>query len=483
MGLFVSCQNAKPDEASADTGHGDDHGSLPVLLFSDGMEMFAETDQLFEQQEVDIRAHLTFLNDYSPATKGNFYARITQGQNIPSWTLLELAQAGIFTGIVKPEVSGEAKFEFKYEEEDLEVYFTLDQARVYAHDEEPPAEKHIEGLAFTKEQAWVTTFGLMPIRLETYSEAINCGGVVELSSGSEYELVAPASGTIHFANNAPGIGQFVNKGTTLFYVLPTGTGDGNFQLELVTVKSEYEKAKANFLRKEELVKEEAVSAKVFEEARSAYNIARSRYELLQSQLSESGLVVRSPISGYITEFVVKGSGYVRTGDLLLKLIKEDGLLIKANVPSMYTQQIKHISSANFKVPGESKIYSIEDFNGKLLSRGRTLEANSGMIPVYFSGNFSQIIPGTFVELWLLCEPLENQLLVPKTSLLEEYGMYYVCVQIGGETYEKRKVEVAGYDGFNYLISSGLTVGEMIVSKGAMAVKVANAIGAPPAHSH
>jgi len=483
IGFIVACQNAKNDEATADPGKGHDHGALPILLFSDGMELFAEADQLFEQHEVEIRAHLTFLKDYSPAKKGQFYARISKDQIIPLWIRFELTQPGIFTGIVRPEVSGDAIFEFKYEEENLEVYFTLEPVRVYTHDEDPPEAEHIEGLSYTKEQAWQTTFGLMPIGLATFSEAINCGGEVELSSGSEYELVAPASGTIHFANNAPGIGQFVKKGTVLFYVLPTGTGDENLELELVTAKSEYEKAKADFLRKEELVKEEAVSAKVFEEARSAYKIAGSRYEILQSQLSESGIVVRSPISGYITEFVAKGSGYARAGDLLLKLIKEDGLLIKANVPSMYTQHIEHISSANFKVPGESKIFSIEDFDGKLLSRGRTLEANSGMIPVYFSGNFSHLIPGTFVELWLLCEPLENQLLVPKTSLLEEYGSYYVCVQIGGETYEKRKVGIAGYDGFNYLISSGLTVGEIIVSKGVMAVKIANAIGTPPAHTH
>lgn len=483
FGSMLGCQNAKPDEVVADDGHGHDHGSLPILIFSGNMELFAEADELFQDHDVEIRAHLTFLDDYSPAEKGNLYARISQGRNIPSWKLLELAQPGIYTGLVIPKASGDSKFEFKYEEEDLEVLFTLEPAHVYTHDEEPPVGEHLEGLAYTKEQAWQTLFGLMSVEERPFSEAINCSGEIIVSPESEYEMIAPVTGTIHFAINAGTPGQYIKKGSILFYVLPTGTGRDNLQLELVTAQSEFEKAKADFNRKEELLKLKAVSSKEFEAAQSAFKITGSRYEIIQTQLSKSGIVVKSPVSGYITEITTKANSFVKTGDVLLRVIEKEGLLLKANVPSSYSHQLPKITSANFKAPGQSKVFSLDELDGKLVSTGRIIDSKTGMIPVYFTGNLSQFLPGTFVELWLLTEPQENQVLVPKTSILEEYGLYYVCVQIGGETYEKRKVEIAGYDGYNYKIGNGLTAGEVIVSKGVMAVKIANAIGAPPAHSH
>ena len=93
------------------------------------------------------------------------------------------------------------------------------------------------------------------------------------------------------------------------------------------------------------------------------------------------------------------------------------------------------------------------------------------------------MPGTFVELWILTDVISNQLVVPESSLLEEYGHYFVYVQHNGESYEKRAISITDNDGMNYLIDKGLRSGEVIISKGVMAVKVANAMGAVPVHHH
>lgn len=100
LAFFSACNNKVADPA--DQGQGHDHGAMAILQFSDGMELFAETDQLVEGHGVNIRAHLTFLENYAPAKNGILYARISQENAKPDWEPLELVQDGIFTGAVSP---------------------------------------------------------------------------------------------------------------------------------------------------------------------------------------------------------------------------------------------------------------------------------------------------------------------------------------------------------------------------------------------
>ena len=135
------------------------------------------------------------------------------------------------------------------------------------------------------------------------------------------------------------------------------------------------------------------------------------------------------------------------------------------------------------LPQEDRVISIGEWGGELSSFGRTIDPQTGMIPVYLHVGKADLVPGTFAEIWLLTEAVADQIVIPGTSLLEEYGSFFVYVQEGGEIFEKRRVEIADNDGINYRVVSGLKPGEVIVSKGGMAIKVANALGAPPAHTH
>lgn len=479
--FVISCQN--PDNAEEAAVQAHDHGSIGILVFEGGMELFAETDQLYARHGVEIRAHLTFLEDYSPAQNGILYARIVQDEKDPDWVALELAQPGIYTGTTSPDSPGICCFEFMYTEGELEVIFSQDSLKVYTHDDVVPEIEHHDGLIFTKEQAWKTEFGLLPIQPSDYSKAIHCSGEICVAPGNMIELIAPASGKIAFVRSNMVEGSYVRKGSVLFTLQGTGLGSENILMELNTAKAEYEKSSADFDRKEKLLKIEAVSRKDFEEAKASNEANKTRYQILQNQINESGIVVKSPVSGYLTEVLVVSNSYTETGSVLVKIIKEGGLLIKAIVTVTQADKIKFISSANVKLPDDRAVHSISDWGGKLTSIGRSIDPKTGMIPVYFKVDKQDLVPGTFIELWLLTDTISDQIVVPESSLLEEYGLYYVFVQEEGEIFEKRLVQISDSDGANYLVTSGLSMGEVIVSKGAMAIKVANAMGAAPVHSH
>ena len=275
----------------------------------------------------------------------------------------------------------------------------------------------------------------------------------------------------------------MRKGEILFTILGNGLSNDNIILELNTARSEFAKSKANMERKEKLLEIEAVSKKEYELARSVFEQDKARYDNLKSQVSENGMLVKSPISGFISSIRGSDNSFVENGTVLLELLKEDGVLIKAKVPASESYQIGSVKSANIKFPGDPQVYSLSDFSGQVLNFGHEVESQSGMIPLYLSLDKTEIIAGTFVELWLSAKMTENQIVIPSSSLLEEYGQYYVYVQDEGEAYIKRLVKIAESDGKNYRVTSGLEPGEVIISRGGMSVKIANAMGALPVHSH
>ena len=478
---ILSCSN--PDRQPKETAVEHDHGAVPILIFQEDMELFAEADQLVVGDTVNLRAHLTFLENYSPAHLGNLSVRLVQNQPPDEWKTLDLAQAGIFTGFLIPDKTGTCFIEFKYIEDALEVSFSSAALVVYAHDQDVPEDEPIEGLFFTKEQAWKTNFGLLRIERKDFVQALHCSGEVTLASDSRIDIIAPTGGRIAYAGINLSEGRYVKQGTLLFTLLGTGTGNDNIVIELHTAQAEYEKGLADLERKEQLLKIQGVSQKEYDQAKATFQISQKRFEILSSQVNEMGMVIKSPASGHITDLRIVSNSYADKGSVLVSIIKTGGSMIKALVPVTRADKISRITSASMKLPHDSGIHSMNDWGGKLISVGRTIDPFSGMIPLFYAVNNMDLTPGLFVELWLLTDPIPEQIVVPESSLLEEYGQYYVLVQKNGETFEKRLLQIADNNGQDYLVTKGLHPGEVIVSVGALAVKVANAMGAAPVHSH
>jgi multidrug efflux pump subunit AcrA (membrane-fusion protein) len=73
--------------------------------------------------------------------------------------------------------------------------------------------------------------------------------------------------------------------------------------------------------------------------------------------------------------------------------------------------------------------------------------------------------------------------VPRDAVLMEAGRPYVFVQIGGETFSRRYVEIASRDGDRIGIRSGVMVGDRVVTRGAYEVQLASAAKGLPAEGH
>jgi cobalt-zinc-cadmium efflux system membrane fusion protein len=140
------------------------------------------------------------------------------------------------------------------------------------------------------------------------------------------------------------------------------------------------------------------------------------------------------------------------------------------------------ANTNFSLNGEN--YSINEFNGSLLSFGKSVSHDNPKIPVYFElDNTGELLAGSYIDVWLKTTPISQALIIPTSSLLENNGTYSVIVQTGGESFEKRAVILGVSDGISVHVISGVDLNERIVVKGAYQVKMSAMSGQTPAHGH
>ena len=276
-------------------------------------------------------------------------------------------------------------------------------------------------------------------------------------------------------------GSMVKQGLALFYITSKHMGEGDYYTR---IHANYEKAKAEYERAEKLVKDQIVSQKEFENARLNYQNDKTAYEAISGKQSAKGVGITTPLTGYLKNISVKDGEYVTGGQAIATVSQNKKLVLRADVSEKYYNSLNSINNANFKTPYDNRVYALPDLSGKLLSVGKAAGTNSFFIPVTFEfDNRGDIIPGSFVEIYLLSYPMENVLSLPVSALTNEMGNFYVYRQLDEEGYQKQEVTLGANNGKEVQVLSGLTPGDRIVTRGAYQVKMASASAAIPGHTH
>ena len=160
------------------------------------------------------------------------------------------------------------------------------------------------------------------------------------------------------------------------------------------------------------------------------------------------------------------------------------LYLKANVPERYYSILGTVKSAKFKTAYSDRIYNIGAMNGRLVATGKSTGDGSPYITVTFEfNNQADVMPGAFVETYLLTSERPGVISVPVSALTDENGVNFLYIQTDATCYERREVKIGETDGERVEIKSGLKGGEKVVTKGATQVRLASASTSLPAHSH
>lgn len=353
----------------------------------------------------------------------------------------------------------------------------------HSHEEEMHAgEKagHSDEIILAPEKAKAAGVEAETVRAGSFRNVIHTSGQVLAAQGEEATVVAASSGVVSFSRKVAE-GMQVGKGTELLSVSAAHIQDGD---PVQKAKVAYEKAKEEYERAQKLVSSQIVSQKDFAGLREAYENARLTYEALKPSKSGKGVSVKSPISGFIKACLVKEGDYVTVGQPLMTVTQTRRLVLKAEVSERYYAQLSQVVSANFQTPYNNKVYSLENLGGKLLSFGKSSGDTSYYVPVTFEfDNRGDMVPGSFVEVYLLSGERSGVLSLPLSALTEEQGVYFVYLKLDEECYKKQEVKLGTSDGSRVEILSGIKDGDTVVTRGAIHVKLASASNAIPAHTH
>lgn len=315
------------------------------------------------------------------------------------------------------------------------------------------------------------TVGLTP-----FNDIIRVSGRIVNSSTDEATITATVPGIITLSKNLI-VGSPVSAQSTVASISAKriSGGDPNESARVAVAN-----AKRQLDRLEPLLKEGIVTRREYDEALAAYNSAKAAYSP-----GASG-AVSSPISGVVTQLLVTSGRYVEAGEPIAVVSRSNTLVLRADLPERYRSMLPQISSANFRTSYGDQWISIDSLGGKRtqVAAGDAL-AQSGFIPVYFTlRNDGSLSSGTYVDVCLIGEGGTPSIAVPTIAITEQQGNYFVYIKEGDHTYEKRKIDPGASNGPMTQIRSGLSEGDVLVTKGAIMVKLAESSGAiPEGHSH
>ena len=302
------------------------------------------------------------------------------------------------------------------------------------------------------------------VRAGTFRDVISTSGKIIPATGHETAVIAGRAGIVSFSSPVAE-GSPVNSGDVILTISSGNLQDGDpaqkAYIAYQTALKEYERAAI-------LVKDKIVSQQEFERVRSNYETAKIAYEAIGGG-ENGGTPVKSPATGYAGKIAVTNP---------------DRMFLQADLSGKYIDRLGRIASANFRLPFSDKIYRLEELGGRLIAEGRALDETSAYIPVTFEfDGKGEIIPGTFAEIYLLSTARDNVISLPLTALIEEQGEYYVFKKLDADCYEKVHVGTGASDGTRIEITEGLEDGDVVVTEGAMRIKLASAGNTIPGHTH
>lgn len=490
-GLTACRQNEAGEHAhNADGSHPQQEGlqAISYTLYTDSTELFVEFPPLVVGKTSRFATHLTHLGgSFRAYTEGKVAVSLIQADKGLRNSVDSAASPGIFRLALQPLRSGWGKLVFDVQGRDFSDQITIDSVMVYADEtsaiQAQAAPAAGSDITYLKEQAWKTEFANAPVQRQTIFDIVKATGQLVPAPGDEVTIAARSNGMVHFAGNGNVVGTPVKSGQALFSITGGEIAFENIEAAKQAAQAELKTAKTEYERASELIKDQLIT-------RGEYEAARLRYEksnIALANLSRNysgGNTLAATTNGYIAAILVSEGQYVTSGQALATITKNQKLLLKAEVSLRDADRIRHVQEANFMLAQNKAIYNTRELGGRLIAVGRSTGAAMPFIPVHFEiGNQPGILPGSFAEVYLKTNPLEQALVIPASALVEEQGVFYVYVQTAGESFQKREIKTGLSDGYQYQVLSGLREGERVVTKGAYQIKLSQASGTMPAHGH
>lgn len=464
-----------------DNHEGEEAPELFFTQINSNVEAYLGIAALVKGSDTHFHVNLTDITTYKPIL--NAKMSVTIG----SFTTKEaVSKDGVYHFGAKIENPGEVALSAKVEIDGKVLLFDFGTIKVYddLHEaiEENEKPENKDEVSLSKKYMWNMDFGVEIIKIDNFDYIIKTSGEILPAISSEAVIVAPTSGVVNY-NSRSVAGNRVERGGVIA-VISSGSLENNLSSRYERLKSEYESAKQNYERDKELLKDKIVSEKSYRESYDKYILAKETFENLSKLYTKNGVVVSMPSVGTISQILIPENQYVEAGTPIAKIQFKKENMLKINISKFNAKDIKNIYDANFVPEYIDRTLTVSSLGGAKLSQEISTVTKSAYIPLYFSLPLTEeVIPHSFATVYAKARATNDVISVPSQALLENEGIYWVYVQIGGEKFMKRDVTIGKSDGKRTIITSGLRAGDIVVTNGAVKVRQAENSGAELDHGH
>jgi RND family efflux transporter MFP subunit len=466
-------------------------------------ELYMEYPPLVAGRTARFAVHLTRLEDFQPVNSGHAVLEFVGDDGGSPTTIAgpEPSRPGAFRVEGMVPRAGRYRWALVLQSPSLSDRHELGAITVFADDHAATAAtaspEDPTAIAYLKEQQWTNEFATSQVRPADIRTSIRVPAVIHPLPGGEAVVAAPAAGRL-VAEDLPSIGDQVHAGDVLARLEPRLTASADratLAAEVAEAQVSVEAARAEQSRAERLLADRAVPARRVEDAKRAVTVADARLRAAEARLTQrdetlktgggaaagNAFALRAPIAGRITDVMATLGASYDEGTPLFKIARLDAVELEAQVPAADVALVRNLSGVAFEMPGRAdplplRFHHVHDPG--------VLDATTKALPVQMEvDNRDHMLIGQSGTAVLYTGGTRRMPAVPSAAVLMEAGRPYVFVQIAGERFARRFVEIAARDGDLTGITSGVSVGDRVVTRGAYDIQLASAAKGLPAEGH
>lgn len=480
--------------------------TLDVTRWTDKTELFMEYPPLVAGQAALYAVHLTRLSDFSAMTAGRPRLEFTPesgGAPIVVQGTLP-SRPGVFRVEGASPPAGRYHWALVVEATDLSDSHDLGAITVFADeasaiaDAEQHATEDAAAIAYLKEPQWTNGFATAVVREAEVRTSIRVPATVHPLPGGEAVVAAPAAGRLTAAA-LPSIGDRIRAGQTLAWIEPrlaAGADRATLAADMAEAQAALEGARVEQARAERLLAERAAPARRVEDARRATAIAETRLRAAEARHAQWDETLRTgggtaggnrfalvaPIAGRLADVSATLGAAYEEGTALFRIVRTDRVELQVQVSAADVAVARQVTAVELEIPGLSRPFALEP---RHVHDAGVIDATTRALPLQMdvTNPGEQLLIGQEGTAVLYARARQRLPTVPTEAVLMEAGRPYVFVQIGGEQFVRRFIEIASRDGDLIGVKSGVTPDERVVTRGAYDVQLAAAAGGLPAEGH
>ena len=293
------------------------------------------------------------------------------------------------------------------------------------------------------------------VKPQDFSNTISLSGSIE--ANEQIEIHSEVSGIVESISFTEG--SQVSKGQVLLKV-----NDIELRAQLVQAKTKESLASENERRAKLLLQKEAISQEEYDITGADYRTAKAQTQLIQAQIGKTS--VRAPFSGKIGLRNISPGTYVTPTTLIANLVNTNPLKITFSIPEKYASEITIGSPITFSVPNMT-----EKFTAKIyaLEPGIELATRTLKIRALTENSSGKLLPGTFANIDLSLRNIKDAIIIPTEAIVPVQDGKKVFIANHGQAKEV-KVETLARTDKDVVITSGLKIGDTVLTSGVMSLK-------------